>query len=122
VTGVTVGGTRTRHDTEVVDDRPLCVRGTRIIFRQDPLQYDCNLLLIHQAGVGKMSERDLRKVESFLLDLLRTSTVPVTPEELLRRGKDKGPIYSEEAIRQAVWRLVESGQVVFEPDWSLKSA
>jgi hypothetical protein len=69
-----------------------------------------------------MSEKDRRKVESFLLHLLEKSTVPLTPEELVRQGEKKGALYSEEAIRQAVWRLVESGQVVFEPDWSLKSA
>ena len=69
-----------------------------------------------------MSEKDLRKVEAFLLDLVAHSTVPLTPEELVRRGGEKGPLYSEEAIREAVWSLVEAGKVVFAPDWSLQQA
>ena len=69
-----------------------------------------------------MSEKDLEKVETFLLDLLETSQVPLTPEELVRQGKKKGDLYSEAAIREAVWSLVESGRVVFAPDWSLQYA
>jgi len=69
-----------------------------------------------------MSEKDLRKVEAFLLNLLKTSEVPLTPEELVARGQKKGSLYSEDAIRKAVWSLVESGKVVFAQDWSLQSA
>lgn len=69
-----------------------------------------------------MSENDLRKVENFLLKLIETSAVPLTPEELVKRGNEKGPLYSEDAIREAVWSLVKSGRVVFKRDWSLEYA
>ena len=67
-----------------------------------------------------MSENNLRKVEKFLLRLIETSAVPLTPEELVKRGGEKG--YSEDAIREAVWSLVKSGQVSFARDWSLEYA
>lgn len=69
-----------------------------------------------------MSEEDLKSVEAFIRDLLKTSPTTLTADQLFSAGREQGDMYSPDVMRRAIWRSVSAGRLAFDADWTLRVA
>jgi hypothetical protein len=63
----------------------------------------------------------LEQAERFVLEKVAESDDPISPRDLLDQSAGATD-FSWSVLRQAIWQLVDTGQVKLTPDWRISKA